>query len=63
VHESPVISAEARGRLKAGMVVTIEPAVYIRGKLGVRIEDDILVTERGYKILSSGLAHVFLPGG
>jgi len=63
VHEKPVISAKAKGRLKAGMVVTIEPAVYIPGKLGIRIEDDILVTERGYKILSGGFAHVFLPWG
>jgi Xaa-Pro aminopeptidase len=34
------------------MVLTIEPGVYIPGKLGVRIEDDILVTATGHKILS-----------
>jgi len=52
VHEEPVISYNSKGKLQAGMVFTIEPAVYIPGKLGVRIEDDILVTENGYKLLS-----------
>jgi len=52
VHEEPIISAESKGKLQAGMVFTIEPAVYIPGKLGIRIEDNILVTKTGYKILS-----------
>jgi Xaa-Pro aminopeptidase len=52
VHEEPVISAESKGKLQAGMVFTIEPAVYIPGKLGVRIEDNILVTKRRYIVLS-----------
>lgn len=52
VHESPVISDNAKGKLQQGMVFTIEPAVYIPGKLGIRIEDDVLVTEDGYRILS-----------
>jgi Xaa-Pro aminopeptidase len=52
VHEEPVISAKSKDKLQAGMVFTIEPAVYIPGKLGIRIEDDVLVTKTGYKILT-----------
>jgi Xaa-Pro aminopeptidase len=52
VHELPAVSAKSEGKLQAGDVITIEPAVYIPGKLGVRIEDDILVTEDGCVVLS-----------
>ena len=40
VHELPVVSNKTKGKLQAGDVITIEPAVYIPGRLGVRIEDD-----------------------
>ena len=52
VHENPFLSKIAKGTLQPGDVITVEPGVYIPGKLGVRIEDDILVTETGHKILS-----------
>jgi Xaa-Pro aminopeptidase len=48
--------SEPNVELKAGMVITIEPGIYIpEENLGVRIEDTILVTDRGCKILSGGL--------
>ena len=57
VHEEPTVSDKAKGRLKAGQVITIEPGVYIPGRLGVRIEDDILVTKTGCEILSRNCPH------
>ncbi|MHC4395040.1 MAG: M24 family metallopeptidase [Planctomycetota bacterium] len=61
VHESPIVAAKTKGRLKAGQVITIEPGVYIPGKSGVRIEDDVLVTGSGYRILSSNCPRRPLP--
>ena len=47
VHEAPRLSTESDDTLAAGNVVTVEPGVYIGGRFGVRIEDDVFVTEDG----------------
>jgi len=60
VHEQPVISPNSKDEFQQGMVFTIEPAVYIPGKLGVRIEDDILVTETGCQVLTRNCPHRLL---
>ena len=52
IHEQPNVHKSNESPLKAGDVITIEPGVYIEGKLGIRIEDDILVTKQGFKILT-----------
>ncbi|MBN2130092.1 MAG: aminopeptidase P family protein, partial [Sedimentisphaerales bacterium] len=39
IHETPFLKEQARGKLRAGQVITIEPGIYIPGELGVRIED------------------------
>ncbi len=52
VHEAPSLGRTAAGELKPGMVVTIEPGIYIPGVCGVRLEDDVLVTKTGCEVLS-----------
>lgn len=54
VHEGPYFNDLATDiRLEPGMVMTVEPGVYIPGVGGVRIEDDVLVTDGGCRVLSS----------
>jgi Xaa-Pro aminopeptidase len=47
VHEAPRLSTESPDTLAAGNVVTVEPGVYLAGRFGIRIEDDVIVTEGG----------------
>lgn len=47
VHELPRLSPKAKERLKEGMVVTVEPGIYLPGRWGIRLEDMVLVTESG----------------
>ncbi len=52
IHEAPRISQRNPSPLKEGMVFTIEPAVYIPHQFGIRIEDMVLVTQKGCEVLS-----------
>jgi Xaa-Pro aminopeptidase len=52
IHEQPRVAAGQQTRLEAGMVITIEPGVYLPGKFGIRIEDMVAVTKTGGRILT-----------
>ena len=53
VHEQPSVSVRGKCILEPGMVFTVEPGIYLPGKFGVRIEDMVLVTETGVKVLTA----------
>ena len=53
IHESPRLNSTNDKPLEVGMVITVEPGIYLPGWGGVRIEDDILVTKSGHEVLTS----------
>jgi Xaa-Pro aminopeptidase len=52
IHEPPRVGAEETAKLLPGMVITIEPGVYLAGRFGIRIEDMVAVTRNGGQVLT-----------
>jgi len=53
VHESPVVSARSDDILEEGMVITIEPGIYIPSKFGIRLEDTLLITDNSCQFITN----------
>jgi Xaa-Pro aminopeptidase len=52
IHEAPTLSQRSDTVLQPGMVVTVEPGIYLPGFGGVRIENDVVITESGIRVIT-----------
>lgn len=58
IHEEPRFNPTDETLLRPGMVITVEPGIYIPGAFGVRIEDMVLITEDGFENLNNRSRHL-----
>ena len=61
VHEDPSFSPRSTDVIRPGMVVTVEPGIYLSGKVGIRIEDVVLITRDGCEVLTQSPHELVLP--
>jgi len=59
IHEEPYIISGGKNELREGMVFTVEPGVYLAGRYGVRIEDDVIVTAEGHDVMTRSVPKEF----
>lgn len=60
IHESPCFNTVDETALAPGMVITVEPGIYLPGRFGVRIEDMVLITETGYENLTGSAKELMI---
>ena len=53
IHEEPYIRPASKTILEPGMIITIEPGIYLPGLYGIRVENTVLVTKTGYRVLNT----------
>ncbi len=58
IHETPSINPETSGKAQSGQIITVEPGIYLPGKLGIRLEEDVLITDKGTKVLTQACQQV-----
>lgn len=62
IHENPACNTVCQTIMKPGIVMTVEPGIYIENQFGVRIEDMVVVTETGYKNLTKSTKELLIVG-
>ena len=62
IHEAPSIGALSTGTIEANMAITVEPGIYLTGRGGVRIEDTLVVTDAGPRILTEAPRDLLVVG-
>lgn len=62
IHEAPLLGARSTGSLEADMAITVEPGIYLRGRGGVRIEDTLVVTDTGPRVLTEAPRDLVVVG-
>jgi Xaa-Pro aminopeptidase len=62
IHEAPMLSGSATGSIDATMAITVEPGIYLPGRGGVRIEDTLVVTDAGPRILTEASRDLVVVG-
>ena len=60
IHESPRFSPSDSSALQPGVCITVEPGIYIPGKFGVRIEDNLIITEEGHIDITTSPKHLIV---
>jgi len=60
VHEGPNVGPNSKDKIEIGHLFTVEPGIYVKDKLGIRIEDDVILTKKGVKVLTKSTKELII---